>query len=73
VLPRAGPGCLRLVSYPRRLFGLLGVAIAVVLGVIRLTGSIPVAGWTSVMVAVLVGTGAILFSLGIVAEYLGVA
>jgi glycosyltransferase involved in cell wall biosynthesis len=69
----SGTRLLRLVSVLGVLFGLLGVAIAVVLGIIRLTGSIPVAGWTSVMVAVLVGTGAILFSLGIVAEYLGVA
>jgi len=30
-------------------------------------------GWTSVMVVVLLSTGALLFSLGIVAEYLGVA
>ena len=69
----SGTRLLRLVSILGVLFGLLGFAIAVVLGVIRLTGSIPVAGWTSVMVVVLVGTGAVLFSLGIVAEYLGVA
>ena len=36
-------------------------------------GPAVVQGWTSVMVVVLLATGAILFSLGIVAEYLGVA
>ena len=69
----SGTRLLRLVSVLGVAFGLLGVLFALVLGVIRLTGSVPVAGWTSVMVVVLVGTGAVLFSLGIVAEYLGVA
>jgi glycosyltransferase involved in cell wall biosynthesis len=69
----SGTRLLRLVSIVGMLFGVLGLIFAVVLGVVRLTGSISVAGWTSVMVVVLVGTGAILFSLGIVAEYLGVA
>jgi undecaprenyl-phosphate 4-deoxy-4-formamido-L-arabinose transferase len=69
----SGTRLLRLVSVLGVLFGVLGLILAVVIGVIRLTGSITVAGWTSVMVAVLVGTGAVLFSLGIVAEYLGVA
>ena len=36
------------------------------------TDAIP-QGWTSTMVAVLVSTGAILFSLGVIAEYVGVA
>jgi len=41
--------------------------------IVRFTAhSIP-QGWTSVMVLVLVSTGAILFSLGIIAEYVGVA
>jgi polyisoprenyl-phosphate glycosyltransferase len=69
----SGTRLLRLVSILGVAFGVLGVVIAVVLGIVRLTGSITVAGWTSVMVVVLVGTGAVLFSLGIVAEYLGVA
>jgi undecaprenyl-phosphate 4-deoxy-4-formamido-L-arabinose transferase len=69
----SGTRLLRLVSVLGVAFGLLGALFALVLGVIRLTGSVPVAGWTSVMVVVLVGTGAVLFSLGIVAEYLGVA
>ncbi|MFL6098447.1 MAG: glycosyltransferase [Actinomycetales bacterium] len=69
----SGTRLLRLVSVLGVVFGVLGLVIAVVLAVVRLTGSITVAGWTSVMVVVLVGTGAVLFSLGIVAEYLGVA
>jgi glycosyltransferase involved in cell wall biosynthesis len=39
----------------------------------RLTDSVPVEGWTSVMVVLLVTAGATLFSLGVVAEYLGIA
>jgi glycosyltransferase involved in cell wall biosynthesis len=69
----SGTRLLRLVSVLGVAFGFLGLVIAIVLGIVKLTGSITVAGWTSVMVVVLVGTGAVLFSLGIVAEYLGVA
>jgi polyisoprenyl-phosphate glycosyltransferase len=39
----------------------------------KLTNEVPVQGWTSVMVVLLVTAGAILFSLGVVAEYLGIA
>ena len=37
------------------------------------TGTVPVQGWTSTMVVLLLTAGAILFSLGVVAEYLGIA
>ena len=37
------------------------------------TDEVPVQGWTSVMVVLLVTAGATLFSLGVVAEYLGIA
>jgi hypothetical protein len=64
---------LRLVSILGALFAVLGIALAGLLVVLRLTDQIPVQGWTSVMVVLLLGTGAMLFSLGVVAEYIGVA
>lgn len=64
---------LRLVSVLGALFAVLGVALASLLVVRRLTERIPVQGWTSVMVVLLLTTGAMLFSLGVVAEYIGVA
>ncbi len=69
----SGTRLLRLVSVLGVLFAAVGVIVALVLAVQRLTGPVVVQGWTSVMVVVLLATGAILFSLGIVAEYLGVA
>ncbi len=63
-----------------RLVSLLGVSVAV-LGVVfaigavigRLLGTIDEPGWTSVMVVMLVGVGTVLFSLGVIAEYVGVS
>ena len=69
----SGTRLLRFVSIIGAVFALIGLVTAVVLVASRLVGGINVPGWTSVMVIVLVGTGAVLFSLGIVAEYLGVA
>jgi undecaprenyl-phosphate 4-deoxy-4-formamido-L-arabinose transferase len=69
----SGTRLLRLVSVLGVLFAAVGVVVAVILAVDRLTGPAVVQGWTSVMVVVLLAAGAILFSLGIVAEYLGVA
>jgi polyisoprenyl-phosphate glycosyltransferase len=69
----SGTRPLRLVA----LFGaLLGVVAFVLMGGVvwaKITGNIPIQGWTSVMVVLLVTSGGILFSLGIVAEYLGIA
>ena len=39
----------------------------------RITDEVPVQGWTSVMVILLAVGGGTLLSLGIVAEYLGIA
>jgi undecaprenyl-phosphate 4-deoxy-4-formamido-L-arabinose transferase len=69
----SGTRLLRLVSVLGVLFATVGVVVAVVLGIARLTGPTAAQGWTSVMVVVLLSTGAILFSVGVVAEYLGVA
>lgn len=54
----------------------LGIAAFVVLAWVvwaRITDDVPVQGWASVMVVLLVTSGGIMFSLGIVAEYLGIA
>jgi glycosyltransferase involved in cell wall biosynthesis len=65
---------------PLRVVGLLGIfaaivglALAVYVIVGRFNDEVAVAGWTSVTVAVLVIGGAILFTLGVIAEYLGVS
>ena len=68
-----GTRLLRVVSVTGVIFALLGFLFAIVLVGIRIGGDIPVAGWTSVMVVVLIGLGVTLFALGIVAEYVGVA
>jgi hypothetical protein len=56
--------------------GLLGVVAVLLMAWVvwaKLTNQVPVQGWTSVMVILLVTSGGTLFSLGIVAEYLGIA
>ena len=69
----SGTRPLRLVAF----FGaLLGVGALGLIGWVlwaRLHNQVPVQGWTSVMVILLVTSGALLFSLGILAEYLAVA
>lgn len=69
----SGTRGLRLVTVVGALFALAGVLFAVYLAVNRLAGGVDAEGWTSIMVLLSLGTGAILMSLGIVAEYLGVA
>lgn len=69
----SGTRLLRVVAVVGGLFALLGLAFAVFLVVNKLVGGEIQPGWTSVMVVALVGTGAIMLTLGIVAEYLGVA
>lgn len=69
----SGTRGLRLVSIVGAVFAVIGIAIAIVLAVQRLfDGSVP-EGWTSTIVVLLVTSGAIMFSLGVIAEYLGVA
>lgn len=52
---------------------LLAPVIAVALVVGRAVGSWDAPGWTSTMVLLMVATGVILFSLGVIAEYVGMA
>jgi len=69
----SGTRALRMVSALGVLFALGGIAFAIFLLVDRLTSDSIPQGWTSTAVLVLVSTGAILFSLGVIAEYVGVA
>lgn len=69
----SGTRPLRLISLMGGCSILLGIAISgwVLWG--RLAHRVPVAGWTSMIIVVCVSSGLVLFSLGIIAEYLGVA
>jgi polyisoprenyl-phosphate glycosyltransferase len=69
----SGTRALRMVSALGVLFALGGIAYAIYLLVVRVTSNAIPQGWTSTMVLVLLSTGAILFSLGVIAEYVGVA
>jgi glycosyltransferase involved in cell wall biosynthesis len=69
----SGTRGLRLVTVLGVTFGVVGLALAIWTFVGRLTGGSAQPGWASVLVVTSLGIGAILFSLGIVAEYIGVA
>jgi len=69
----SGTRSLRMVSGLGIVFGVGGVGYALYLLGVRFTSDTIPQGWTSTMVVVLVSTGAILFSLGVIAEYVGVA
>lgn len=69
----SGTRLLRVVSIVGFLFALLGGIVGIGLVANKVFGADLLPGWTSTMVVILFSTGAILFSLGIVAEYLGVA
>jgi len=69
----SGTRALRMVSALGVLFAVGGIGFAIYLLLVRLTSDSTPQGWTSTMVVVLVSTGAILFSLGVIAEYVGVA
>jgi undecaprenyl-phosphate 4-deoxy-4-formamido-L-arabinose transferase len=64
---------LRLVSVLGVAFALLGLLIAAVVVYRQIVHPAPTEGWTSLIVVMLMSTGAILFSLGVIAEYVGVA
>lgn len=64
---------LRLVSGLGVITASLGILYAVVLVVQRFATTAPVEGWTSLMVVVLIVGGLTLLSLGVIAEYVGLA
>lgn len=68
-----GTRLLRIVSLAGLVVALLGMVLAGYVAVARFSGDIAVEGWTSVVVVLLLGGGVVLFSLGVVAEYIGVA
>lgn len=69
----SGTRALRLVSVLGVLLALGGIGLAIYFVVLRLTSGGTPEGWTSLMTVVLVTTGFLLFAIGVVAEYLGVA
>ena len=69
----SGTRGLRLVSILGMTFGLLGVLMAIWIVVIKLNNGIGVPGFALTAVILFITSGAILFSLGIVAEYIGVS
>jgi glycosyltransferase involved in cell wall biosynthesis len=66
----SGTRPLRFVSVMGILFALVGLGVAIYSAVQKAVGHTTVQGWTSVFVAVLVVGGAVLFALGIIAEYI---
>jgi undecaprenyl-phosphate 4-deoxy-4-formamido-L-arabinose transferase len=69
----SGTRLLRMVSLIGMALALAGFAFAVYTIAARTLGLVTVEGWASVMVVVLIGVGVVLFALGVVAEYVGVA
>ncbi len=68
----SGTRPLRLVSVAGALSAVAGLGFALFIVISALAGNTDEAGWASLMTVTLVGVGMVLFSLGIVAEYLGV-
>ncbi|GAB2868469.1 glycosyltransferase [Nocardioides pacificus] len=69
----SGTRALRMVSILGVAVAALGVLLALGLVVDRLNGGSSVQGWTSLMVITLLCSGCVLFALGVIAEYVGVA
>lgn len=69
----SGTKPLAVVSWLGILFVLLGAMVTAWVLWQRFTGDVPVTGWASTFVALMVIGGAILLSLGIVAQYVGAA
>lgn len=68
----SGTRGLRLVSLLGAVFAAAGVALTIFIVVAHWTGHATPAGWASTVITVLLTSGAVLFSLGIVAEYVGI-
>jgi undecaprenyl-phosphate 4-deoxy-4-formamido-L-arabinose transferase len=69
----SGTKGLRMVSLLGVLVAVAGFVLAVVLVILRFTRGADVQGWTSLIVVTLLCSGAVLFALGVIAEYVGVA
>ena len=68
-----GTRALRIVAVAGAAFAISGIILAFVFIVQRIVDDELQAGWTSTMAVLLLSSGAVLFSLGMIAEYLGVA
>lgn len=69
----SGTRGLRMVAACGVIVAVLGVAFAIYLAVVQLTTGRVAEGWTSLMVVQLLTAGLVLSSLGVIAEYVGVA
>jgi polyisoprenyl-phosphate glycosyltransferase len=69
----SGTRGLRVVTVLGMTFAVVGLGLAIWTIIGRIAGANAQPGWASVLVVVALGTGAILFSLGVIAEYVGVA
>lgn len=68
----SGTRGLRLVTVLGVIIAAIGVVMAIFVLIERLTGAVDQEGWASIIVVLLLTSGAVLFSLGIIAEYIGV-
>lgn len=73
LLLSSGTRPLVFVSWLGVAFMMLGVAVSAYVLIQRLSGDVPVTGWASTFVALMLIGGAVLLSLGIVAQYVGAA
>lgn len=73
LLLTSGTRPLRLISFLGAVVVVAGFAVSGYVFYRKMTAGIPVQGWTSVMVAVGISSGLVLFALGVIAEYLGIA
>ena len=69
----SGTRPLRLIAMFGLVLGVIGFLLAGIVVYERIFQAIPVQGWTSMMIVVLITGGAILLSLSVIAEYLGIA
>jgi len=69
----SGTRALRIVSALGVLLSVFGIVAVLWLITVKLTTGIDAEGWTSTTVLLLLASGAILFSLGVIAEYVGVS
>ncbi|MET0725098.1 MAG: glycosyltransferase [Leifsonia sp.] len=68
----SGTRGLRFVALLGVIFAVIGALVAIVVLIQRLFGDVAIEGWASTMVVILLSSGAILFSLGVIAEYIGI-
>jgi hypothetical protein len=69
----SGTRGLRLVSILGFIFGVVGALTAIWIIFLKLTAGISAQGWASTVVILLITSGTVLISLGVVAEYIGVS